>query len=114
MGTSNNNSTIVYSVDATGFEAGVNKIKAGASTVNAAQDAMAKKAALEDTAMKEAAANGFDLNARAANKLASEYIRLSDTVGKTQAQILAQRAAANGVTDTFSTMRASIAEASKH
>jgi lambda family phage tail tape measure protein len=114
MGTSNNNSTIVYSVDATGFEAGVNKIKAGASTVNAAQDAMAKKAALVDAAMKEAAANGFDLNARAANRLASEYIRLSDTAGKTQAQILAQRAAANGVTSTFASMGEQIAQASEH
>jgi lambda family phage tail tape measure protein len=114
MGTSNNNSTIVYSVDATGFEAGVNKIKAGAATVNAAQDAMAKKAALVDAAMKEAAANGFDLNARAANRLASEYIRLSDTAGKTQAQILAQRAAANGVTSTFASMGEQIAQASEH
>lgn len=114
MGTSNNNSTIVYSVDATGFEAGVNRIKAGASTVNAAQDAMARKAALVDAAMKEAAANGFDLNARAANRLASEYIRLSDTAGKTQAQILAQRAAANGVTSTFASMGEQIAQASEH
>jgi len=112
LSTSNNNSTIQYSIDATGFEAGVNKIKAGASTVNAAQDAMAKRAALVDAAMKEAAANGFDLNARAANKLAAEYQRLTDTVGKTQAQILAQKAANNGVTSTFANMQSQIAAAS--
>ena len=114
MSTSNNNSTIVYSIDANGFEAGVNKIKAGSSTINAAQEQMAQRAQLVDNAMKEAAANGFELNARAANKLAAEYQRLQATVGKTQAEILASKAAATGVSSTFATMGAAIAEASKH
>jgi len=74
---------------------------------------MAKRAALVDAAMKEAAANGFELNARAANKLAAEYQRLSETAGKTQAQILAQRAAATGVTSSFSGMASQIENASK-
>jgi lambda family phage tail tape measure protein len=112
MSSSNNNSTVVFSVDATGVEAGVNKIKAGSATVNAAMDAMAKKSQLVDAAMKEAAANGFELNARAANKLASEYQRLADTAGKTQAQIVAQKAANTGVTSTFASMQAQIAAAS--
>jgi lambda family phage tail tape measure protein len=110
---SSNNSTIVFSVDATGVEAGVNKIKAGSATVNTAMDAMAKKAALVDKAMQEAAANGFELNARAANKLASDYIRLEAAAGKTQAQMLAQKAAATGVTSTFSGMASQIEDASK-
>jgi lambda family phage tail tape measure protein len=114
MSSSNNNSTIVFSVDATGVEAGVNKIKAGSATVNAAMDAMAKRAALVDKAMQEAAANGFELNSRAANKLASEYIRLEAATGKTQAQMLAQKASANGVTSTFASMDASIKAASEH
>jgi lambda family phage tail tape measure protein len=114
MSTSNNNSTIVYSLDANGFEAGVNKVRAGADKVTASQAAMVRQSDLVDKAMKEAAANGIELNARAANKLASEYIRLESTVGKTQAQILAQKAAASGVTSTFASMGASIAEASKH
>ncbi len=73
---------------------------------------MAQRVALVDAAMKEAAANGFELNARAANKLASEYQRLAATVGKTQAEILASKAAASGVTSTFSSMQAQIAAAS--
>jgi phage-related minor tail protein len=63
--------------------------------------------------MQEAAANGFDLNARAANRLAAEYQRLSATVGKTQAEILAQRAANTGVTNTFASMQSQIAAASQ-
>jgi lambda family phage tail tape measure protein len=114
MSSSNNNSTIVFSVDATGVEAGVNKIRTGAATINAAMGQMEQRAQLVDAAMKEAAGNGFELNARAAGKLAAEYQRLSATVGKTQAQILEQKAAANGVTSTFATMGSQIAEASKH
>ena len=94
------------------MEAGVNKIRSAATVYSTSVDAMAKKTALVDAAMKEAAANGFDLNARAANKLASEYQRLADTAGKTQAQILAQKAANTGVTSTFSSMQAQIASAS--
>jgi phage-related minor tail protein len=112
MSTSNNNSTVQFSVDASGAEAGVNKLRAASTNANAAMDAMAKRAALVDAAMKEAAANGFELNARAANKLAAEYQRLSDTAGKTQAQILAQKAANTGVTSTFSSMQSQIAAAS--
>jgi lambda family phage tail tape measure protein len=114
MSSSNNNSTIVFSVDATGVEAGVNKIRTGAATINAAMGQMEQRAQLVDAAMKEAAGNGFELNARAAGKLAAEYQRLSATVGKTQAQILEQKAAANGVTSTFAAMGSQIAEASKH
>jgi lambda family phage tail tape measure protein len=111
MSTSNNNSTVQFSVDASGAEAGVNKLRAASTNANAAMDSMAKRAALVDAAMKEAADNGFELNARAANKLAAEYMRLADNAGKTQAQILAQKAANTGVTSTFASMQSQIAAA---
>jgi lambda family phage tail tape measure protein len=63
---------------------------------------MERSAAIVEAAMKEAVANGVEPNVRAIKKLADETIRTSDTLGKTRAQLLEQKAAQLGVTSALS------------
>jgi lambda family phage tail tape measure protein len=114
MSTSNNNTTIKVSVDASGAEAGVNKLKSAATQATASMDAMRERQRLVTAAMQEAANNGFPITAREANKLAQQYQKLAETAGKSRVEILNQQAANKGVRDTFSSMGAEIAQASEH
>ncbi|CAB3746436.1 phage tail length tape measure family protein [Paraburkholderia humisilvae] len=75
---------------------------------------MAQQAALVENAMREAADNGFDLNARAAKRLVQQYQQMSDTAGKTRLEMLNQRAAAAGVSNTFAAMSQQIEAATAH
>ncbi|WP_320535275.1 phage tail length tape measure family protein [Robbsia andropogonis] len=112
MAQSNNNTTIKVSVDASGVQSGVNQLKASGAQANATMDAMAKRAAQVDAAMKEAAANGFELNARAAKRLVDQYNQLEATAGKTRLEILNQRAASSGVVNAFTAQAEAIKAAS--
>ncbi|MBR8433985.1 phage tail tape measure protein [Burkholderia cenocepacia] len=113
MSASNNNTTVRYSVDASGVQTGVNQIRAANAQLNASQDEVRRKQEAMQRAMQESASNGYNLSARAAKSLSDAYDRLQQTAGKTRLEILNQRAAALGVTQAFSAQAASIAEASK-
>ncbi|AOJ80731.1 phage tail tape-measure protein [Burkholderia savannae] len=113
MSVSNNNTTVRYSVDASGVQAGVNQIRAANAQLNASQIEVFRKQETVTQAMREAALNGYNLTAREAKKLVDQYDRLQATAGKTRLEMLNQQAAARGVTQAFAAQAASIAEASK-
>ncbi|HDV8350272.1 TPA: phage tail tape measure protein [Burkholderia vietnamiensis] len=113
MSVSNNNTTVRYSVDASGVQAGVNQIRAANAQLNASQIEVFRKQETVTQAMREAALNGYNLTAREAKKLVDQYDRLQATAGKTRLEMLNQQAAARGVTQAFAAQAAAIADASK-
>ncbi|MBU9692173.1 phage tail length tape measure family protein [Burkholderia multivorans] len=113
MSNSNNNTTVKFSVDASGAQAGINQLRAANAQLNASQDEVRRKQEAVQRAMQEAASNGYNLTAREAKKLVDQYDRLQATAGKTRLEMLNQQAAARGVTQAFAAQAAAIAEASK-
>lgn len=113
MSVSNNNTTVKFSVDASGAEAGINKLKSANAQLNASQDEVRRKQEAVTKAMQEAANNGYNLTAREAKKLVDQYDRLQQTAGKTRLEMLNQQAASRGVTRAFAEQAAAIAEAAK-
>lgn len=113
MSISNNNTTVRYSVDASGVQAGVNQIRAANAQLNASQIEVFRRQEAVTQAMREAASNGYNLTAREAKKLVDQYDRLQATAGKTRLEMLNQQAAARGVTQAFAAQAAAIADASK-
>ncbi|HDR8974126.1 phage tail tape measure protein [Burkholderia vietnamiensis] len=113
MSVSNNNTTVRYSVDASGVQAGVNQLRASNAQLNASQDEVRRKTEAVQRAMQEAVTNGYNLTAREAKKLVDGFDRLQATAGKTRLEMLNQQAAARGVTQAFAAQTAAIAEASK-
>ncbi|WP_038731403.1 phage tail length tape measure family protein [Burkholderia pseudomallei] len=113
MSISNNNTTVRYSVDASGVQVGVNQIRAANAQLNASQIEVFRRQEAVTQAMREAASNGYNLTAREAKKLVDQYDRLQATAGKTRLEMLNQQAAARGVTQAFAAQAAAIADASK-
>lgn len=113
MSISNNNTTVRYSVDASGVQAGVNQIRAANAQLNTSQIEVFRRQEAVTQAMREAASNGYNLTAREAKKLVDQYDRLQATAGKTRLEMLNQQAAARGVTQAFAAQAAAIADASK-
>ncbi|VBK09374.1 phage tail length tape measure family protein [Burkholderia pseudomallei] len=113
MSISNNNTTVRYSVDASGAQAGIGQLRAANAQLNASQEEVRRKQEAVQRAMQEAASNGYNLAAREAKKLVDQYDRLQATAGKTRLEMLNQQAAVRGVTQAFAAQAAAIAEASK-
>lgn len=111
MSVSNNNTTVRYSVDASGVQVGVNQLRAANAQLNASQEEVRRKHEAVQRAMQEAASNGYNLTAREAKKLVDQYDRLQATAGKTRLEMLNQQAAARGVTQAFSAQAAAIQQA---
>ncbi|KVV54023.1 phage tail protein [Burkholderia cepacia] len=111
MASSNNNTVIRVSVDASGAQAGINQLRAANAQLNASQEEVRRKQEAVQRAMQEAASNGYNLTAREAKKLVDQYDRLQATAGKTRLEMLNQQAAARGVTQAFSAQAAAIQQA---
>ncbi|QIX17315.1 phage tail tape measure protein [Burkholderia multivorans] len=111
MSVSNNNTTVKFSVDASGAQAGINQLRAANAQLNASQDEVRRKQEAVQRAMQEAASNGYNLTAREAKKLVDQYDRLQATAGKTRLEMLNQQAAARGVTQAFAAQAAAIQQA---
>lgn len=94
--------SVKLSVDASGYTAELTKASKSATAFAEAQDAAAKRVQVTQAAIAEAAANGSNANAKALNNFVAQLARTADAAGKTQAQMLAQRAAQLGVADSVS------------
>lgn len=88
--------------DATGYTAELDRARRSAQMFMDAQDVAARRTKAAQDAIAEASKNGSDASARAINAFVSQTARMADTVGKTRAQLIEQKAAQLGVTSAVS------------
>ncbi|KVR04719.1 hypothetical protein WK09_28975 [Burkholderia ubonensis] len=103
-------SVVRVTVDATGYESGINRAKRSAESFLASQEAAAKRTKTAQDAITEAAVNGSRASASAINSFVQSTARLADAAGKTRSQLLEQKAAQLGVTEAMSGYIARIRE----
>ncbi|MBN3789709.1 phage tail tape measure protein [Burkholderia sp. Ac-20353] len=106
---SNENVTRV-TVDASGYEAGMDRAKRSVESFLASQEAAARRTRAAQDAIAEAAVNGSKASAGAINSFVQSTARMADAAGKTRSQLLEQKAAALGVTDSMASYIARIRE----
>ncbi|ARL25494.1 phage tail tape measure protein [Burkholderia pseudomallei] len=87
-------------VDATGYEAGMERAKRSAEAFLASQERAAARTELAQKAIDEAVANGSQANARQITAFISQLDKLSNTYGKTKSELLSMQAATLGVAGT--------------
>lgn len=93
--------TIVrVTVDATGYEAGMERTKRSAEAFIATQERAAARVAVAQKAIDEAVANGSQANARQVTAFITQLDKLSNTYGKTKSELLTMQAATLGVAGT--------------
>lgn len=88
--------------DASGYKAELDKARASADAFIAKQEEAARRTKAAQDAVAEAAKNGSDASARAINAFVQQVGRMSDAAGKTRVQLLEQKAAQLGVTESVS------------
>ena len=94
-----NETTVVVSVDATGYSAALDKGRASATSFMASQDAMAARVAATQAAIAEAATNGSTASTRAINSFITSLAKMADQSGKTRVELLQQKAALLGISN---------------
>lgn len=93
--------TIVrVTADATGYEAGMERAKRSAEAFLASQERAAARTELAQKAIDEAVQNGSQANARQVTAFITQLDKLSNTYGKTKAELLTMQAATLGVAGT--------------
>ncbi|MGO4154338.1 phage tail tape measure protein [Cupriavidus sp. YAF13] len=97
-----NDTVVRVTADASGYSAEMDKARRSAATFIEAQEAAARRTQAAQAAITEAAKNGADASARQIAAFVSQASRMAETVGKTRAQLLEQKAAQLGVTDSVS------------
>jgi lambda family phage tail tape measure protein len=111
---SGNDLSVRVTADSSGYTAELDRATKSAAAFSAAQDAASQRVQVAQAAIAEAAANGSQANARAINNLVSQLARAADAAGKTQTQMLAQKAAMLGVADSVSGYISQIESAATH
>lgn len=93
--------TIVrVTADATGYTAEMDRARRSADAFIATQDAKARRTLAAESAIAEAARNGSDAHARAINQFVNQTARMAEASGKTRIQLLEQKAALLGVSES--------------
>jgi lambda family phage tail tape measure protein len=96
------NETVVrVSVDATGYEAGVERARRSADAFAASQEDLARRTQTSQAAVVEATANGSTASVRSINALVQQVAKMSDTYGMSSRQLLAYKASVMGVSDAI-------------
>lgn len=85
--------------DASGYTAELERATKSAQAFLQSQDDAARRTAVAQQAIAEAAANGSSASARSINQFVTSLTRQADTAGKTTAQLLQMKAAQLGVSD---------------
>ncbi|WP_367394523.1 phage tail tape measure protein [Cupriavidus sp. Agwp_2] len=86
--------------DATGYTAEMDRARRSADAFIATQEAKARRTLAAENAIAEAARNGSDAHARAINQFVSQTARMAEASGKTRIQLLEQKAALMGVSES--------------
>jgi len=103
--------------DASGYTAELERATRSANAFLQTQDDAARRTAVAQQAIAEAAANGSNASTRSINQFVSSLTRQADTAGKTTAELLRMKAAQLGVSDAAAASIAKIeaaAAASTH
>ncbi|CAE6879950.1 phage tail tape measure protein [Paraburkholderia domus] len=85
--------------DASGYTAELERATKSANAFLQSQDEAARRTAVAQQAIAEAAANGSNASTRSINQFVSSLTRQADTAGKTTAELLRMKAAQLGVSD---------------
>lgn len=85
--------------DASGYTAELERATRSANQFLQSQDDAARRTAIAQQAIAEAATNGSNASARSVNQFISSLTRQADTAGKTTAELLRMKAAQLGVSD---------------
>ncbi|MFM0595328.1 phage tail tape measure protein [Paraburkholderia dilworthii] len=103
--------------DASGYTAELERATRSANQFLQSQDDAARRTAIAQQAIAEAATNGSNASTRSVNQFISSLTRQADTAGKTTAELLKMKAAQLGVSDAAASSIAKIeaaAAASAH
>lgn len=103
--------------DASGYTAELERATKSANAFLQSQDDAARRTAVAQQAIAEAAANGSNASTRSINQFVSSLTRQADTAGKSTAELLKMKAAQLGVSDAAAASIAKIeaaAAASAH
>ncbi|MDR5736129.1 phage tail tape measure protein [Caballeronia sp. LZ025] len=109
-----NETVVKVGADASGYTAELEKARKSANAFINTQADMAKRTALAQDAIAEAAASGSDASARAVKSFTDALLKNASTAGKSRAEILAMRAANLGLSDSVKPYIDQIAKASEH
>jgi lambda family phage tail tape measure protein len=108
-----NETTVKYSVDASGVEAGISRMRSSMAQGSTAADRLAERMRVSQAAIAEAAANGSNATAREINRLVSQMDRMAATAGKTRAQIMSMSASQMGIANAVKSYETQIEAATK-
>lgn len=86
--------------DASGYSAEMDKAKRSAASFLQSQEQAAQRTKAAQAAIAEAAKNGADASARQIAAFVNQTAKIADAAGKTRAELLEQKAAQLGVTDS--------------
>lgn len=96
-----NDTIIRVSVDASGVEAGVQRMNRSNAAYMASMDAIAERTQTIQAAIDEAAANGSQASTRQIKSISDNIAKYADTIGKTKGQQLEFQAAQAGILGTM-------------
>ncbi|MFM0518041.1 phage tail length tape measure family protein [Caballeronia jiangsuensis] len=108
-----NKTTVKVTADASGYTAEIERAAKSARAFQQTQEQAAQRIKVAQEAVAEAAANGSNASARAINSVVSQLARYSQAAGKTQADMLALKAAQLGISDSVSGYISAIQQASE-
>ena len=97
---SNNQTVVSVTADASGYTSELTRAERSLQNFTAAQDRASAQVVAAQAAIAEAATNGSTASTRSINSFMKSLTQLADTVGKSRSELLEQRAALLGVSDS--------------